>query len=140
MRIPVGFQLGMVLLILCILPACAGGKAGLKMHAVPYNGFDQTLNFQFQAQVFKTDEGECKRMVVRVKPLNKVYWKTPPPDRLQLYDDDCLSPVRFERLQFLSRESGGLQHLAGPEINFFWSEHFRLQDELVGWLWSSEIL
>ncbi len=110
------------------------------MREVPLHGFDQTLNFEFQAQVFENADGECKRLVVRVKPLNKVYWKTPPPDRLQLYDDNCFSPIRFERVQYLARDAGGIVRLSGPQVTLFWSEQFRLQDELLGWLWRQGIM
>ncbi|MEM8486675.1 MAG: hypothetical protein AAF564_14070 [Bacteroidota bacterium] len=109
------------------------------MHQVPENGYEQTLNYQFQAQVHADEKGECQKIVIRVKPINKVYWKTPPPQRLQIYDDDCMAPVRFERLQYLAR-SGGMVRLNGIELSRFWSEQFRLEDELIGWLWREGII
>ncbi|MEZ4701460.1 MAG: hypothetical protein R2834_14075 [Rhodothermales bacterium] len=130
-------RLVLILLAGC-LSACSGA-AGLTIRDVPANGYDQTLNYEFQAQVYEDAQGKCKRMVVRVRPINKVYWKTPPPDRLQLYDDDCYSPIRFERIQYLAGGAGGIVRLSGPQVNLFWSEQFRLQDELLGWLWRQGI-
>ena len=120
------------------LPACSG--SGFVVHTVPENGYGHTLNYQFQAQVQTDDEGKCTKFSVRVKALNKVYWKTPPPDRLQLFDDDCLSPVRFERAHFISRETRGPVQLYGPELTYFWSEQYRLEDELISWLWEKGII
>ena len=125
-----------LLVLAGFLPACAG--SGFTVSQVPDNGYDRTLNYQFQAQVHADPDGVCKQIVVRVRPLNKVYWKEPPPDRLSLYDDDCLSPVRFERVHYLAKD--GLVRLSGVEVNYFWSENFRLEDELVSWLWQKEII
>ncbi len=122
-----------ILVIALFLSSCSG--PGLRMREVPRNGYEQTLNYQFQAQVFEDANGQCKRMIVRVRALNKIYWKKPPPDRLQLIDDDCLKPIRFEHVHYLSTEGDGLVRLSGPEVNRFWSEQFRLEDELIGWLW-----
>ena len=130
--------------ILVLLPtaACAliVGCSGpsLQLQQFPDNGYAQTLNYQFQAQVHTDSEGRCKKMSVRVRPLNKVYWKEPPPERLQLFDDDCMSPVRFERIHYINNE--GIVQLSGPEITQFWSSYFRLEDELVGWLWREGII
>ena len=129
----------LLFLLVGVLSACAG-TSDLVMREVPANGFAQTLNYEFQAQVYENDQGECKRMTVRVKPLNKVYWRAPPPDRLQLFDDDCYSPIRFERIQYIARNAGGVIHLSGPQVSLFWSEQFRLQDELLGWLWRQGIM
>lgn len=126
----------LLLLLAGALPACAG--SAFTINQVPENGYDRTLNFQFQAQVHQDEDGRCKQIVVRVRPLNKMYWKKPPPDRLQLFDDDCLSPVRFERVNYLARD--GMVQLSGVEVNYFWSENFRLEDELVSWLWQKEII
>lgn len=120
------------------LPACSG--SGLRMQQVPHNGYDHTINYRFQAQVYTDEDGECKRFVVRVRPINKVYWKQPPPDRLQLYDDDCLNPVRFERASFISPHTREPVQLYGPELTGFWSQQFRLEDELIGWLWRAGVL
>ena len=139
MRIKAEYLIVALLVIAGFLSACSG-TGGLKMHEVPANGYEHTLNYQFQAQVYSDDSGACKRIVVRVKPLNKLYWKKPPPDRLQLFDDDCLAPVRFERIQYLSKESRRVERLSGPEVAYFWSEYFRLQDELISWLWREEII
>ena len=128
-----------LLVSVCLLPACSG--SGLKMREVPDTGnYEQTLNYQFQAKVFADKEGDCQKLVVRVRPINKVYWKEAPPSRLQLFDDDCMSPVRFERVEYLSRKGAGLVRLSGAEVNYFWSEQFRLEDELIGWLWQKGII
>ncbi len=125
-----------VVVPLCLtLAACSG--SGLRMRQVPDGGYAQTLNYQFQAQVFEDEAGACKRMVVRVRPLNKVYWRDAPPERLQFFDDDCLSPVRFERAQFVTNE--GLIRLTGPQVNQFLGDLVRLEDELIGWLWRQGI-
>ena len=121
-----------------VLPACSG--AGLRMQQVPHNGYDSTIHYRFQAQVYSDDDGECQRLVVRVRPLNKVYWRTPPPDRLQLFDDDCMNPVRFERATFISPDTREPVQLFGPELNGFWSDQYRLQDELISWLWREGVL
>ena len=126
----------LLLFLAGVLPACA--SSGYSVSRVPDNGYDRTLNYQFQAQVHADENGVCKQLVVRVKPINKIYWKEPPPDRLQLFDDDCLSPVRFERLQYLAND--GLVRLSGVQITHFWSENFRMEDELVSWLWQKEII
>ena len=138
MRAPIAYQIGIIMLAV-LVQACSAGP-GFKRTQVPSNGYDHTLNYQFQAQVFADSEGDCQRIVVKVKPLNKVYWKTPPPDRLQLFDDDCNSPVRFERIQYLGEQGEGLRRLSGIEITYFWSDQFRLQDELISWLWDEGII
>ncbi len=130
----------LVLLFIAGLLSACSGASDLVMREVPVNGFAQTLNYEFQAQVYENAQGQCKRMTVRVKPLNKVYWRTPPPDRLQLFDDDCYSPIRFERIQYIAGNAGGVVRLSGPQLNLFWSEQFRLQDELLGWLWRQGIM
>ena len=110
------------------------------MQQVPHNGYASTIHYRFQAQVYKDNDGECKRMVIRVRPLNKVYWREAPPDRLQLFDDDCLNPVRFERATFITIDTREPVQLFGPELNNFWSTQYRLQDELIGWLWREGVL
>ena len=124
--------------LICLLPACSG--TGMRMRQVPENGYEYTINYQFQAQVFEDADGNCKKLVVRVRPLNKVYWREPPPDRLQLFDDDCLSPVKFERISYLEVKTGDRVRLSGFEVVQFWSQQFRLEDELISWLWREEII
>lgn len=121
-----------------LLQACSG--PWLRVRHVPEDGFDQTLNYQFQAQVHADSLGECRMIVVRVKALNKMYSKEEPPSRLQLFDDDCMSPVRFERVQFLSNETGEPVRLSGTEVIHFFSDYHRLEDELMGWLWRAEVI
>lgn len=120
-----------------LLPACSGH--GYRMQEVPEQGYEQTLNYQFQAQVFSDEEGECKRVVVRVRPLNKGYVTEPPPNRLQLIDEDCFRPIQFERAQYLSRQNGGLVRLNGPEVANFLGSQVRLSNELYDWLWRAGI-
>ena len=138
MRAPFALQIGILLFVALILQSCSGPS--FKRVQVPENGYDQTLNYQFQAQVYADSDGECQRITIRVKAINKVYWKTPPPDRLQLFDDDCNRPVRFERVQYLGDRGEGLRRLSGIEVSYFWSEQYRLQDELISWLWEEGII
>ena len=137
MRHPECF-LSVITLFTFALLFSACGSAGLRVQHVPDHGYEQTLNYQFQAQVFRDAAGQCRKLIVRVRPLNKIYWRAPPPERLQMYDDDCLSPVRFERVHYLA--SDGLIRLNGIEVSYFFSENFRLEDELIGWLWRSGII
>ncbi len=115
-------------------------RAWLRVQQVPQNGFAQTLNYQFQAQVHADSSGHCRMMTVQVKPLNKVYSSGEPPSRLQLFDDDCASPVRFERAQFVSKETGEHVRLSGSEVYRFLSNYTRLENELIGWLWRAGII
>ncbi len=138
--LPANSGLFFILLVAVVIGGSACSGSGLRMREVPANGYEHTLNYKFQAQVYSDDNGRCQRMVVRVRPINKVYWKKPPPDRLQLFDDDCLTPVRFERIQYLSRERKGMERLSGPQVAYFWSENFRLQDELISWIWREDVL
>ena len=112
----------------------------LRMHRVPENGYEQTRNYQFQAQVHADESGECKMMVVRVRPLNKLYSKGEPPSRLQLFDDDCMSPLRFERAHYISKQTGGQVNLHGSEMVHFWSDNVRLESELIEWLWREGVI
>lgn len=137
MHSPERFLTAFILVVLS-LTFLGCGSSALRVHYVPDNGYEHTLNYQFQAQVHTDAAGQCRKLVVRVRPLNKVYWRDPPPDRLQLYDDDCLSPVRFERVHYLAPD--GLVRLNGIEVSYFFSENFRLEDELIGWLWRSGII
>lgn len=128
---------GLLLVILPILavllPACTG--TGLQVRHVPKDGYDKTTNYQFQARVHADSLGQCQMLTVRVKALSKIYSKGEPPPRLKLFDDDCMSPVRFERVHFISKENGGQVRLSGSDVAHFWSENARLEDELIGWLW-----
>jgi hypothetical protein len=107
---------------------------------VPEDGFAQTINYQFQAEVHDDESGRCRMMVVHVKALNKVYSKQEPPDRLELFDDDCNRPLRFERLQYVSTETGKYIRLHGTDVVRFLAAYSRLEDELVGWLWREGVI
>ena len=132
--------------LLVALPVTLGVLASgcaqpwLRVHQVPEDGFERTLNYQFQAQVHADSLGKCHMMVVRVKALNKFYGAGEPPPRLQLFDDDCLSPVRFERAQYVSRETGEQVRLSGPAVNQFLGSFARLENELIGWLWRAGVI
>ena len=95
-----------LLVFAAFLQACSG--PWLRVRQVPEDGYKQTLNYQFQAQVHSDSLGECKMMVVRVKALNKFYTKGAPPPRLQLFDDDlglrafAIEPDHEIRLQLSS--------------------------------------
>ena len=123
---------------LCLFQGCA--KTWLRVQQIPENGYARTINYQFQAQVHADSLGACERMVVRVRPLNKRYTKGAPPSRLQLFDDDCMSPVRFERVQYLSEQTGEPVSLHGPEIFRFWGDNVRLEGELIEWLWREGVI
>ena len=131
-----GGLLFVILLVLAVfLPACSG--PWLQVRQVPEDGYGHTLHYEFQAQIHDDTDGNCKRMVVRVKAFNT---KTDPPPRLQLFDDDCLSPVRFERVHYISKETGEHVRLSGSAVFHFLSDHARLEDELVGWLWRAGVI
>ena len=130
-----GLLLAALLVSAVILPACSG--PWLQIRQVPEDGYEHTLHYQFQAEIHDDTDGNCKRMVVRVKAFNT---KTDPPPRLQLFDDDCLSPVRFERVHYLSKETGEHIRLSGFAVFHFLSEHVRLENELVGWLWKEGVI
>ena len=121
-----------------LLSAC-GGDSWLRARYVPENGYAETLNYRFRATVHADSLDNCRTMSVEVRPINKVYSGGAPPSRLQLFDDDCRSPVRFERAQFIS-ESGQPVRLSGSEVNRFLSNFVRLEDELIGWLWRAGII
>ena len=123
---------------LLLLQGCA--EPWLRVQQVPENGYGRTINYQFQAQVHADSLGSCERIVVRVRPISKRYTKGAPPARLQLFDDDCMSPVRFERVQYLSEQTGEHVNLHGPEIFRFWSDNTRLENELIGWLWREGVI
>ena len=134
-----GGLLFVILLVFAVfLQACSG--PWLRVRQVPEDGYEQTLHYQFQAQIHGDSDGQCKRMVVRVKALNKVYTKGEPPPRLRLFDDDCMSPLRFERVHYVSRQTGEHVRLSGSEVVHFFSEHIRLEDELIGWLWREGVI
>lgn len=115
-----------------ILQACSG--PWLRVRHVPEDGYERTLNYQFQAKVHADALGECKMMVVRVKPLNKMYSEGEPPSRLRLFDDDCSSPLRFERVEYRARD-GNQVRLSGTDVARFMSDFDHLEGELIGWLW-----
>jgi len=107
---------------------------------VPEDGFSQTLNYEFRAEVHDDESGRCRMMVVHVRALNKVYSKQEPPPRLELFDDDCDSPLRFERVQYISMETGQQVRLHGTAAVRFLADYSRLVDELVGWLWREGVI
>ncbi len=133
-----GLLFATLLVFAALLQACSG--PWLQVRHVPEDGYERTLNYQFQARVHSDSLGDCHMLVVRVKPLNKMYSKQEPPSRLQLFDDDCMSPLRFERIQYHSKGNGSLVRLAGPEVTQFLSEYDRLEGELVGWLWRAGVI
>ena len=129
-------MLAMFLGFALFLQACSG--PGLTMRQVPENGYQRTLNYQFQAQVHADLDGTCKMMIVRVKPLNKMYGENEPPPRLQLFDDDCLSPLRFERVQYLS--GSGYVRLSGVDVGRFLGDNFHLESVLIEWLCNEGVI
>ena len=128
----------MLLILGTLIQGCK--SSGITSHQVPENGFAQSLNYQFQAKVHADEEGTCRRLVVLVRPINKLYSREAPPERLQLFDDDCLSPVRFERIYYTARQTGEQVRLIGTEVIGFWNQNFRLESELSEWLWSEGII
>ena len=130
-----GFPFALLLVFAVFLPACSG--PWLQVRQVPEDGYEQTLHYQFQAQIHDDAEGQCKMMIVRVKAFGT---KEDPPPRLQLFDDDCLSPLRFERVHYISKETGEHIRLSGSAVFHFLSEHIRLENELVGWLWREGVI
>ena len=136
-RIFDGFLIAFLLVCAALLPACS--EPWLRVQHVPENGFHRTLNYQFQAQVHADSLGHCKKLVVHAKPLNKMYREEPIPARLRLMDDDCRSPVRFERVQFISNETGAAVRLSGHAAIEFLNQHYRMENELMGWLWRAGV-
>ena len=126
------------LFLALLLQACASTQPQVRM--VPEDGFDHTLHYQFRAQVYADSLGECQRIIVRVKALNKGYLNGAPPPRLRLWDDDCMSPIRFERLHYISSETGEQVRLNGTEVSHFWGENVRLQNELMTWMWRTGVI
>ena len=133
-----GLLFAILLVVTVFLQACS--DPWLRVRQVPEDGYEQTLHYQFQAQIHGDSLGQCKKMVVRVKALNKVYRGGEPPPRLQLFDDDCIDPIRFERVQYVSKETGEHVRLSGSAVIHFLSEHARLENELIGWLWREGII
>ena len=109
------------------------------MTHLPENGYEHTINYQFQATIRSDAEGECKQLIVRVRPLNKMYSGNQPPDRLQLFDDDCQRPLRFERINYIERETSEPVRLSGPEVYRFWNEHSKIEGEMIEWLWRAGV-
>lgn len=135
---PYGLFFAILLFFAAFLHACSG--PWLQVRHVPDDGYERTRNYQFQAQIHSDSDGQCKMMSVRVKALNKLYSRDQPPPRLQLFDDDCMSPLRFERVQFISRETGEHVRLSGPDVVHFLSDNDRLEGELIEWLWSEGVI
>lgn len=134
---------GISFVILCLfallLTACASSGGG-SVRQVPENGYDHTPNYRFQAQVHADSLGRCQRIVVRVEAVNKLYTRgQKPPYRLQLADENCHSPVRFENARYVSDE-GNVVQLSGMEVDRFLGENIKLEDELIGWLWREGVI
>ena len=129
---------GLLFAILFGFAACSG--PWLQVRQVPEEGYEQTLHYQFQAQIHDDADGQCKMLAVRVKPFSTFYRAGQLPPRLELYDDDCMSPLRFERVHYISIETGEHIRLSGSAVIQFLSEHIRLEDELIGWLWRQGVI
>lgn len=119
------------------LSACKG--PGFTVTNVPENGYEQTINYQFQATIRADADGECQQLIVRVRPLSKMYSGNQPPDRLQLYDDDCDQPLRFERINYIERETSEPVRLSGPEVYRFWIDYSKIEGEMIEWLWRAGV-
>lgn len=126
-------QFGALLIFIAILTSCKG--PGYTTTFLPENGYTKTLNYQFKATIRSDAEGECKQLTVRVRPLNKMYSGNQPPDRLQLFDDDCNQPLRFERISYIERRTSQPVRLSGTEVYQFWSAYSRIEGEMIEWLW-----
>ena len=126
------------LLLSVSIQGCSG--PWLRVRHVPEDGFAQTINYEFRADVHDDESGRCHRIVVHVRALNKVYSKQEPPPRLQLFDDDCNSPLRFERLQYVAMDTGEHVRLHDTAVRRFLANYSRLEDELVGWLWREGVI
>lgn len=127
----------LLFLLLLLQSSCKG--PGFTITNLPENGYAQTINYQFQATIRSDADGDCKQLIVRVRPLSKMYSGDQPPDRLQLYDDDCHMPLRFERINYIERETSEPIRLSGPEVNRFWSQYSRMEGEMIEWLWQSGV-
>ena len=46
----------------------------------------------------------------------------------------------IERVHYLSRQTGEHVRLSSPDVVHFLSEHLRLEDELIGWLWREGVI
>lgn len=137
-RVQRGCLFALLVVIAVSLQACSG--AWLRINHVPEDGYERTLNYQFQAQVHSDSLGNCRMMMVRVKALNKMYSKQEPPPRLQLFDDDCMSPLRFERVHYVSKQTGEHIRLSGTDVVHFFSDNARLESELIEWLWYEGVI
>ena len=137
-RAPVEPLIASFLVLAVSLQACSG--PWLRVRHVPKDGFAQTINYEFRAEVHDDESGRCRMMVVHVRALNKVYSRQEPPPRLQLFDDDCKSPLRFERVQYVSMETGEQVRLHDRDVVRFLADYSRLADELVGWLWREGVI
>ena len=137
-RAPVGPLIAAFLFLSVSLQACSG--PWLRVRHLPADGFAQTINYEFRAEVHADTSGRCRMMVVHVRALNKLYSKQEPPTRLQLFDDDCTSPLRFERVQYVSNETGEQVRLHANDVARFLAAYSRLEDELIGWLWRAGVI
>lgn len=133
-----GLLIATLLILAAALQACSGPS--LNVRHVPADGYVSTINYQFQARVHDDSDGNCKMMQVRVRALNKMYSRQEPPPRLQLFDDDCVSPLRFERVQYVDKDTGEQVRLHGTDVNRFLGDYSRLEDELIGWLWREGVI
>ncbi len=133
-----GYLVAFLLVLGLFLQACSGGR--LYIRSVPDEGYGQTTNYQFQARIHADSVGTCTKMVVRVRPVNKLYLRGRPPSRLQLFDDDCIRPLRFERVNYVSERTGEAVRLSGPDVAQFFSNHFRLENELIAWLFDEGVI
>jgi|GEM_PF-6862512 len=121
-----------VFVLAALLTSCSG--PGFTVTQFPENGYAQTINYQFQATMRSDSDGDCEQLVVRVRALSKMYSGNQPPDRLQLFDDDCHLPLRFERINYIDRVTNEPVRLSGPEVNRFWSDYSRIEGEMIDWL------
>jgi hypothetical protein len=133
---------GLFVIIPCLLllvQGCASSNSG-SFRQVPENGYEHTTNYRFQAQVHTDAQNRCQRIVIRVRAVNKVYTRgQQPPYRLQLADEDCNSPVRFENARYISEE-GTIVQLSGNEVDRFLGENTQLENELISWLWREGVI
>lgn len=137
-RIIDGLLVAMPCLVALLMSACvSSGSASVRQ--VPENGYDHTQNYRFQARVHADSLGQCQRIVVRVEALNKLYTKDRPPYRLQLIDENCYSPVRFENARYVS-DNGAPVQLSGTEVDRFLDNNVTLENDLMSWLWHEGVI
>ena len=51
-----------------------------------------------------------------------------------------MSPLRFERVQYIARYTGEHVRLSGSDVAHFFSDNLRLEGELVEWLWHEGVI